>query len=185
MFFSRALFSLLAVGAIGALASPAPVVEKREDVSDVLAVVGNLKATTDVILPQIDSLVDSGAATDANLSPLLQDLATALDTSSSELDSLKGKVDPNTGGTKDEVAQEVSVVYTDVTKSLNNLKTKKPHLWYLIPKFGLEAALIKLLLGLELVLAGVLTLVAGLLKLVGGLLTGIGFVLLKLVLGLH
>ncbi|KAF9048943.1 hypothetical protein BJ165DRAFT_1367828 [Panaeolus papilionaceus] len=183
MSFSRAIFSFLAIGAIGALASPAPVAEKREDVSDVLAVVGNLKAATNVILPQIGCPAMHGPRTAfffcPNLSPLVQDLATAFDTTSAQIDGLKSKVDPNTGGTKEQVAQEVAVVYTDVTKSLNNLKTKKPHLWYLIPKFGLEAALIKLVLG------GVIVLVAGLLKLVGGLLGGLGFLLLKLVLGFH
>jgi len=52
MFFSRAIISFFALGAISALAHPAPV-EKRQDVSDVLAVVETLKSSTNSILPQI------------------------------------------------------------------------------------------------------------------------------------
>lgn len=50
----------------------------------------------------------------------------------------------------------------NVTNTLNNVKTKKPHLYPFFPKHGIEAALLKVLFGLELVLAGVLKLVGGL-----------------------
>ena len=45
MIFTRVIATLFAFGTISALASPAPVVEKREDVSDVLAVISTLQST--------------------------------------------------------------------------------------------------------------------------------------------
>ncbi|EAU81004.1 hypothetical protein CC1G_03180 [Coprinopsis cinerea okayama7 len=184
MFFTRVLLSVFAVGAISAVARPAETVQKREDVSDVLAVIGTLKSTTGSILPQLDALVNSDDATEENVSPLLEQLAGAFDTGTVSLQGLQGKVDPSSGGTEEEVAEEVATVYTDVATSLDNLKTKKPHLYPLVPKFGLDLALFKLLLGLQLVLAGVLKLVAVLLKAVGVLLHGLGFTLLVVLLGL-
>ncbi|KAG2010607.1 hypothetical protein CC2G_013418 [Coprinopsis cinerea AmutBmut pab1-1] len=184
MFFTRALFSVFAVGAIAAIAAPSAVVEKREDISDVLAIVGTLKASTDSILPQIDNLVNTDTATEANLSPLLQDLSASINSGATSLEALRGKVDSSSGGTEEQVAEEVAVIYTDVAHSLDNLKKKKPHLYPLVPKFGLDAALLKLLLGLQLVLAGVIKLLAVLLKAVGGLLSGLGFTLILLLLGL-
>ena len=51
-------------------------------------------------------------------------------------------------------------ILQDVTKTLDNVKTKKPHLYPLFPKHGIETALLKVLIGLELILVGVLKLVA-------------------------
>jgi len=184
MYAIRLVASFFAFGAISALATPTPVVEKREDVSDVLAIVGTLQSSTGSILPQIDSLVNTDQATEANLSPLLAQLVTALDTSAASFQSLNGKVDQNSGGSKEEVAAQVATVYTDISTSLNNVKTKKPHLYPLIPKHGLDAALLKVLLGLDLILIGVVKLVAVLLKSVAGLLSGLGFLLTILLLGL-
>ena len=60
----------------------------------------------------IDGLVNSGAATEDNLSPLLAQLSSALDTSAVRLEALEGKVDPNRGGTEQQVADEVGTIYT-------------------------------------------------------------------------
>ncbi|RXW14963.1 hypothetical protein EST38_g10890 [Candolleomyces aberdarensis] len=163
MIFSRVVAALFAFGTISAVASPAPaVVEKREDVSDVLAVISTLQSTTGGILPQIDSLVNTDTATEENLTPLLQQLTAAFDTSAVSLEALQGRVDENTGGTKDEVAEQTAAVYTDVIRSLDNLKTKTPQFWPLVPQFGLDAALTQVLLGLNILLAGVVQLVAAL-----------------------
>ncbi|KAF9048944.1 hypothetical protein BJ165DRAFT_1342870 [Panaeolus papilionaceus] len=166
MFFSRALLSFFAVGAISTLASPTPapvdVVEKREDVSDVLAVIDTLKTSTGSILPQIDNLVNTNQATTSNISPLLQNLVDAVNTGTASLNTLQGKVDATTGGTKDQVAQDVAGVITDIANTLNNLKTKAPALFSLVASLGIQTALSQLLVGLNIVIAGVLTLVAGL-----------------------
>jgi hypothetical protein len=53
MIFTRVFATLFAFGAVSALASPAPAVEKRQDVSEVLAVISTLQSTTGGILPQI------------------------------------------------------------------------------------------------------------------------------------
>ncbi|TFK19783.1 hypothetical protein FA15DRAFT_600856 [Coprinopsis marcescibilis] len=184
MFFSRVLISFFAIGAVAAAVTPAAPLKKREDVSDVLAIVGQLRGSTDTILPQIDTLVNSGEANEENISPLLQQLTAALDLSAVSLEALDGKVDPSSGGSEQEVAEEVSVVYTNIATSLDNMKTKKPKLHPLVPKFGLDLALLKVLLGLKLVLAGVTKLLAVLLKVVAHLLHGLGFLLTVTLLGL-
>lgn len=57
MIFSRVVATLFAFGTISVLASPAPVVvEKRQDVSNVLGVIGTLQSTTGSILPQIGNV---------------------------------------------------------------------------------------------------------------------------------
>lgn len=54
MFFSRAVFSILAFGGLSAIASPAPVVvQKRQDVSEALDIIGTLDSTVSGILPQL------------------------------------------------------------------------------------------------------------------------------------
>ncbi|TFK16862.1 hypothetical protein FA15DRAFT_739255 [Coprinopsis marcescibilis] len=185
MFFSRVLISLFAVGFATAAAVPAAApLKKREDISDVLAIVGQLRTSTNSILPQIDGLVNSGAANEQNLSPLLAQLSSALDTSAVSIESLEGKVDPSSGGTEQQVANQVGAIYTNVATSMNNIQTKKPHLYPLVPKHGIDAALIKLLLGLKLVLAGVIKLLSVVLFTVAGLLAGVGFLLKLLLLGL-
>jgi hypothetical protein len=65
MFFSRALFSFFAVGAISAFAAPSPaLVEKREDISDVLATLDTLEKSNDAIIPQIGELLILPSAVD-------------------------------------------------------------------------------------------------------------------------
>jgi len=59
MYLSRIFYAFLFLGAISAVATPAPVAEekrdlqKRADVSDVLSVVSVLQSSTGSILPQI------------------------------------------------------------------------------------------------------------------------------------
>lgn len=58
-----------------------------------------------------DNLVNTDTATEDNLSPLIQQLTTAFDTSATSLNSL-GRVDESSGGTKEEVAERTAAVYT-------------------------------------------------------------------------
>lgn len=88
MLFFPILASLFAFGTLSAVASPAPVVEKREDVSDVLRIVNSLQSQTGSILPQIDSLVNSDKATAANIEPLAIQLVNALNSGGSSLEAL-------------------------------------------------------------------------------------------------
>jgi len=60
----------------------------------------------------LDSLVNSGAANEDNISPLLQQLTGAFDTSAVSFQALQGNVDPSTGGSEQQVANEVATVYT-------------------------------------------------------------------------
>ncbi|KAF5342323.1 hypothetical protein D9611_001490 [Ephemerocybe angulata] len=181
MYFKSIVASFFALSAICAVASPAPVAEKRQDVSSVLAIVNSLQSSTGSILPQIDSLANSDSSTEAQIEPLIAQLVSSLSTSTTQLNAL-GR--DQSGANKDEVANKIAGIYSDIAKTSNNVKTKKPHFYPLFPKYGLEAALIKLLFGLEIVLVGVLKLVASLLKVVGGLLSGLGWVLLLLAIGL-
>ncbi|KAH6913501.1 hypothetical protein BKA70DRAFT_1263055 [Coprinopsis sp. MPI-PUGE-AT-0042] len=184
MFFSRALFSFFAVGAISALAAPSPApVAKREDITDVLAVLDSWDASTNAIIPQIDTLIDNDTANEDNLAPLLEALAFNADSTTAKFKSLEGKVDTSSGGSKDDVAKKTASIVEKHVKVADKIKTKKPHLYFLFIKFGLELALYKLLLGLELVVAGVLILVGVLLKTVLALLGGLGWLLFALLFG--
>lgn len=54
MFFSRAVFTILALGGLSAIASPAPVVvEKRQDVNEALHIIATLDSAVSGILPQL------------------------------------------------------------------------------------------------------------------------------------
>ncbi|KAH6901560.1 hypothetical protein BKA70DRAFT_1522319 [Coprinopsis sp. MPI-PUGE-AT-0042] len=186
MFFSRALFSFFAVGAISALAAPGPaLVEKREDISDVLATLDTLEASNDAIIPQIDALIDGNTANEANLSPLLEALVFNVDTTTATFKSYEGRTDPHHGGSKDDVAKKVAKIIEKIIIVIHKIKTHKPHLYFLVIKYGLELALYKLLLGLEIIVAGVLVLVGALLKVVLGLLGGLGRLLFALLFGWH
>ncbi|KAF9002968.1 hypothetical protein BDQ17DRAFT_1242765 [Cyathus striatus] len=158
MFFSRvASLTVLALGVISAAATPA-VIKKREDVSDVLAVVNTLKASTSTIIPQIGTLFRISTTQD-QVSPVFANLVAALNTASTSLNGLQGKVDTSSGGTPNDVANSIAPVYSDITTSLDNFKKHKPQFGFLFITFGIDAALNKVLLGLELVIAGVLKLV--------------------------
>jgi hypothetical protein len=63
MFFSCAVFAILAFGGLSAVASPTPVVvEKRQDVSEVLGIIDALSGTVDGILSQLGEWARFGVA---------------------------------------------------------------------------------------------------------------------------
>ncbi|KIJ33458.1 hypothetical protein M422DRAFT_183219 [Sphaerobolus stellatus SS14] len=157
MFFTRVFaFAVFAVSLVSAVA-----IKKRADVSEVLGVVDILKSSTDAILPQIDSLVNSNAATQANISPHLASLVEALNTASTSLHGLQGNVDTSSSDAN-EVANAVAPVFTKINNSINNLETKDPNLVSLVATSGISTALDTVLTGWEIVVAGVLQLLSGL-----------------------
>lgn len=111
MLFFPVLASLFAFGSLAAVASPTPVVEKREDVADVLRIVNSLQSQTGGTLSQIDNLVNTDKATAANIEPLAIQLVNALNSGGSSLEAL-GRVNANSGGTKEEVAQKTADIYS-------------------------------------------------------------------------
>lgn len=114
MLFFPIVASFFAFGALTAVASPAPVVdtvEKRQDVSSVLAILDTLQSQTGSILPQIDSLVNSNAATEENLTPLAQQLVAALNSGGASLESLRGRVNQD-AASNDEAAEKAAAIYT-------------------------------------------------------------------------
>ncbi|KIJ55982.1 hypothetical protein M422DRAFT_239159 [Sphaerobolus stellatus SS14] len=192
MIFSRVLLSFLSLGVISAVASPAPVaeekraIEKRADVSDVLGVVSTLQSSSNSILPQIDNLVSTNQATTDNISPLLTLLQTALTTAGTQINSFQsGGFDASTGGSAQDVANQLAPVISNVVTSLNNLNAVNPTIFGpLIASFGLDAALNTILVGLGVLLTGVVQLLAALLTDLGGLLTSLGLSLTGITLGL-
>lgn len=112
MLFFPVLSSFFAFGALTAVASPAPSVEKRTNAADVLTTVVNIETQVNVILPQIDALIGSPTATVADIEPLAAQLAGVLRAGTAKIDAFEGKVDANSGGTKDEVAKKTADIYT-------------------------------------------------------------------------
>ncbi|KIJ26832.1 hypothetical protein M422DRAFT_191687 [Sphaerobolus stellatus SS14] len=158
MFFSRVFsFAVLSLSVISAAATP--VAPKKRAVSDVLAVVGTLQSSTGTILPQIDSLANSGSATQANISPLLANLVDALNTASTSLNAMQANSVTGSSNAK-EVSNAAAPVVKNVATSLNNLKVQKPELASLFVPFGIDTALNELLVGLDVVVVGLGTLLS-------------------------
>ncbi|KAJ6479106.1 hypothetical protein C8R45DRAFT_359077 [Mycena sanguinolenta] len=165
--------------------SGAAVVEKRSTAADVETVLNTLKSSTDSILPQITALTSAGTATDATITPLINDLTTALDTATSSLGALTPV--PVLSGLLSEaaVASLIAGIVTDVAQALDTIPTDAsaiPDLSSLLG--GVDTALSQVLSGLETLLAGVLALVSVLLADVAGLLNSLGLGLTLGLLGL-
>ncbi|KAJ3825149.1 hypothetical protein EV361DRAFT_263764 [Lentinula raphanica] len=185
MFFARffALFFLFA--SFGIVTSNATVVQKRQDTADVETVLNTLKSSTDVILPQITSVAQSGNVSDATVAPLINELTAALNTASSSLSALKTNNKARRQVADLGVAVLVDELLTDITTTLDGLLAVASGLPEIGGLFaGVDAALHTVLGGLETLLAGVLVLVATLLGNVDGLLRSIGFGLTLASLGL-
>ncbi|KAJ7704771.1 hypothetical protein B0H17DRAFT_920656 [Mycena rosella] len=163
--FALRITSLFLLATSFVSASPTPLaglatIEKRASTADVATVINTLKTSTDSIIPQINALVSGSTATDATVTPLINDLTAAFDTASASLTTLA-----LTGGLKrqsdDDIANLVAGILTDVTTALDGLlgtASTIPGLGGLLG--GLDVSLNQVLLGLETLLAGVLNLVA-------------------------
>ncbi|KAK7000314.1 Sc15 protein [Favolaschia claudopus] len=163
---------------------PIWVTEKRSSTADVEAVLNTLKGSTDSILPQIDALVSGGTASDATVTPLINELTSALDTASASLGGLS-PVSSRKRQSDDDIANLVAGILTDVTNTLDGLLGEAasiPALGGLLA--GVDTSLNQVLVGLETLLAGVLRLVANLLVDVANLLRSLALGLTLATLGL-
>ncbi|KAK0226559.1 hypothetical protein IW262DRAFT_1294731 [Armillaria fumosa] len=100
-----------AVALSSTLVASAPFPAKRQDtsVSDILT---TLQSELSSVLPQIETLVSSATANDSTVTPLIQEVVSALDGASTSLSGL------TVGGAEEE---EVAGTVTDVAQSLSGL----------------------------------------------------------------
>jgi hypothetical protein len=111
MLFLSAVTSFLAFGAFTAAASPTPSLKRRQDITNVLAIVDGLQSKTDSILPQIDSLINTGEATVTSIEPLAFELVGVLASVGSSLEAIQGQIDPATDGALEEVVQKTAAIF--------------------------------------------------------------------------
>ncbi|KAJ8514229.1 hypothetical protein ONZ45_g8229 [Pleurotus djamor] len=189
MIFSRILsvfafaltFSLVATAKPIAEAEGSLVKRADADTADVESVFLTLKSSTDSILPEIESLVDSGNANAGNLGDLFGQLTSAISTADTNLNTLKGK--PPTGKpgpSKDVLAKLIAGIIIAIVKTVSKVLVKAgllllPTVTLLI--ISLDVALHGLLVTVGFLLTGILAIVAGLVFDVAGLLSSIGFTL--------
>ncbi|KAF7309257.1 Sc15 protein [Mycena indigotica] len=182
-FASLFLLTSTSLVAASPVAAPAPVaaVDKRAN-ADIAGVLDTLTTTVGTILPQIDSLVSSGTATDATVTPLVNDLTGAFDTATAALAALPAS---RKRQSDDDIAKTVAALLTDVANTLDGLlgtAATVPTLGVLLG--GIDTSLAQVLRGLETLLAGVLNLVANLLTNVAALLRNLALGLTLAALGL-
>ncbi|PPQ81850.1 hypothetical protein CVT25_013450 [Psilocybe cyanescens] len=157
MFFSQFFLPLLAFGSLSVLSAPVPSdIERRADISNVLGIVGTLQGQAGIILPEINSLLSSGFATQSNLTPLVGSLVTSLNSATSSVSAL-GVVNPASGGTPANVANAVAPIVQQITSTLNNAQTAVPGLSTVLVTLGFDASLNQFLTGLEIAVAGSLS----------------------------
>ncbi|KAK0454156.1 uncharacterized protein EV420DRAFT_1336754 [Desarmillaria tabescens] len=179
MFLSRiALFAFTLVTLV--TASPASPVA-RAGPSSVEDVLHNLKSTTDAILPQINALVANKTATDELVTPLLNQVVSAVDAATSSIVSLQAGGLVVKRQSDNNVATLAVGIMKDINTTTQGLTTSGLGLGGLLAVIGL--ALSKLLVTLELVVPGLLALVALLLKGVVGTLVALLLGLLGIIIG--
>ncbi|ESK89495.1 sc15 protein [Moniliophthora roreri MCA 2997] len=192
MFSSRIVSFFLVFLTLGLVTYANPVaaaggneVAKRQQADSIEAVFANLKASTDSILPQLDALVDSGSANDANVAPLITQLTDAFSTADADLTAFNAKGGDGKPHNKDELAKVIAGILIVLVKIINKLLLlgiKFPIVGGLL--LTLQIIVNKLLLSVELLLAGILKLVAILLVDVALLLKSISWGLVLATLGL-
>ncbi|KAH9476875.1 hypothetical protein JR316_0010791 [Psilocybe cubensis] len=149
------------MGAIAASSSPTPSethVEKRADISDVLAIINTLETATTPILSSIDTVAGSILPSSVTLTPLVASLVASLNTASASL-ALLGTVSP-TGGSPATIAAATAPIVSNIVRTLNNAKRTIPGVNLVVATLGLDASLNQVLVGLENSTAGVLNLLA-------------------------
>ncbi|KAJ6488408.1 hypothetical protein DFH09DRAFT_1339187 [Mycena vulgaris] len=162
--FALRLASLFLLFTTFVSASPEPtagLVVVRQATGNIETVLNTLKSSTDTIFPQITTLTgDVTADTDVDVTVLINDLTTALNTASSSLSSLGLRM----------------LEFRDITNSLNELLgTTIPNLDGLLAR--VNTSLNQVLIGLENQLPGVLSLVANLLPNIADLTQQLGLTL--------
>ncbi|ESK91183.1 sc15 protein [Moniliophthora roreri MCA 2997] len=184
MFISKlfAAFTFVSFGFVAA--NPIANEVAKRDNADIQTVLTTLKGQTDTILPQITDLSNSGNASDETVTPLFNQLTTALDTATASL----AELEPSSSRKRqsdDDIANLVAGIVTDITNALSGLTAQAaaiPTLGVLLA--GVDTSLAQVLSGLEILLAGVLRLVANLLVDVAALLRSLAFGLTLAALGL-
>ncbi|KAK7434383.1 hypothetical protein VKT23_020228 [Stygiomarasmius scandens] len=157
---------------------------KRQSNADVESILDTLQDQVGTILPQIDSLVAGGNATDDTVTPLIDQLIGALNTTSDSLANLSTS-DVSKRQSNDDIANITATIVTDIANSLDGLLDSAESIPTLGTLFsGVDVALNQVLVGLETLLAGVLNLVATLLVDVAALLRELAFGLTLASLGL-
>ncbi|KAJ7819298.1 hypothetical protein B0H13DRAFT_2378472 [Mycena leptocephala] len=164
--FALRFASLFLLSTTFVSASPTPaagvaLVDKRSTTADIETVFNTLKGSTDSILPQITSLVSSGTATDATVTPLINELTAAFDTATASLATLS-PVELRKRQSDDDIANLVAGI---LTVRRDQRARRAPRRSRSIPALGgllagVDTSLNQVLLGLEILLAGVLNLVA-------------------------
>ncbi|KDR68068.1 hypothetical protein GALMADRAFT_146561 [Galerina marginata CBS 339.88] len=161
MFASRFFASFLAMTALAAYASPAPVeIERRADISDVLAIVGTLKTATAPITAQLNALTANNQATTATVTPLISQLVPAFNTASTSLGGIT-TVNTASGGSTQDVAVLFAPILQEIAITLEAVEAVVPGLPVVLAGIGLDAAVNEVLIGLGILLDGVLVLIAG------------------------
>ncbi|KAF8880483.1 hypothetical protein CPB85DRAFT_1256126 [Mucidula mucida] len=171
MFISRIAFVALTVFTFtSALVTPAT---KRDD-ADVLNILTTLKGSTDSILPQIDSLVANKQASSSNLTPLFDQVQTALKTATSSLQGL------GANKVKRQTSDELSALLAEIIKDINTSATGANS----STLFGLPGIVSAITLALETLLIELNVIVPGILASVVLLLDGVLGVVVGLLLTL-
>ncbi|KAB5589477.1 Sc15 protein [Ceratobasidium theobromae] len=163
---------------------PEDMVKRAPKPDGISGVLSKLDRSLSVILPQIDQLVQTKTANQANVEPLIGQVVAALNTAHDELVALTPTQLIKRQSTK-EIAQLVSKIITNIATTLNGLlqfASTIPLLGVLLS--GVDRALNQVLLGLSILLKGVLKLVAVLLANVAQLLRNLGLSLTLGALGL-
>ncbi|EEB98636.1 hypothetical protein MPER_01822 [Moniliophthora perniciosa FA553] len=162
MFVSKlfAAFTFVSFGFVAA--NPIANEVAKRDNADIQTVLTTLKDQTDAILPQIIDLSNSGDASDDTVTPLINQLTTALNAATASL----GDLEPASSRKRqsdDDIANLTAGIVTDITNALTSLSAQAaaiPTLGVLLG--GVDTSLAQVLRGLETLLAGVLRLVANL-----------------------
>ncbi|SJK98170.1 uncharacterized protein ARMOST_01431 [Armillaria ostoyae] len=147
LFFAVAFTSTLVASA------PFPAERQVSSVSDILT---TLQSELSSVLPQIDTLVSSATANDDTVTPLIQEVVSALDGASSSLSGL------TLGGAEKE---EVAGTVTDVAQSLDGLLSVAddiPSLGGLLSSVDTSLSQVVDVSGTETEASGILSLVTGL-----------------------
>ncbi|KAK0459318.1 uncharacterized protein EV420DRAFT_315050 [Desarmillaria tabescens] len=140
-------------------AAPPPAKRQLCSVSSVLT---TLQSELSVILPQIDTLVSSTNASDVTITPLIEDVVSALDNATASLPGL------TLSGTQAKILSVANNTVTEIAQTLDGLLSVADD----VPSLGGLLSSVETSLGE--VLSGVLSLVGGILDTVGSLLESLG-----------
>ncbi|KAF8889201.1 hypothetical protein CPB84DRAFT_1826659 [Gymnopilus junonius] len=156
--------------------------ENRADASSALGIVSTLQGSTAPSISQLNTLVSSGRATTANVTPLITKVHSSLTTASSSFNAL-GPVSAS-AATQQQVAVAFAPIISEIAITLEAVELAVPGLAPLLIALGIDIALNEVLFGLNFVLAGVVHLVSALLVDVSVILHNLAFVLTVATLGL-